>query len=172
MTEYKNWEMSQLTDNKIKFDEAREAIAKLTRLFKELKLEQVGECTFDNLYGNVDKDAKKLETELQNRRRNFKKYLAVYTKRTNHVIPSELQSLESQIAVNEAVVAKKRKAMIDAGIDEAETKKLVPDYDKTKEQEQVDELKHEQKQWDVFRRTGQLEDLPKDAEKYRVELGL
>lgn len=91
-----------------------------------------------------------LEREIGERVAYYKKYHALCSFFTMSDLPDKIQSVKSRINQAQAVIAKKRKTLIDDGVEEQSAIAAYPDYDSTADLERLGELEYQYDAWIGF----------------------
>lgn len=131
------------------------------------KLGRIEEVTaLDTLMLSLGSEIHGLMKEAKQRKDAREPYLSAYVARVLHEIPSEIRQTQQRIKGGCTEVDAKRKRMRDAGVPENELLRIVPDYDRSKEEAVINSLEAELAQWERFNLTGLDADLPTGANEH------
>ena len=112
-----------------------------------------------------------LRGEIEQRKQLATPYARSMVQRTAVEIPDAIKQLSYRVREGEKVVARKRKGLLDAGIENEEAVRLFPNFDATELTSEIAALEAEAAQWKQFQDFGRVEYLPANAEECRARIG-
>lgn len=120
----------------------------------------------DELMPGLGAEMTPLHEEVLRRKKTFKQYSMVYSWRIITEIPTALNAAKNQLKAGCDEVERKRKKMRDAGVPNDELQRIVPDYNRQADLDQIASLEEETLQWKRFVETCLVEDLPPKIDEF------
>lgn len=161
--------MTDLTINQVgaKLYQARDSLEKVTKckkMLSEIAETKDSVAGFDSVIETFKDASEKLAAELAERKALVDRFLKVCID-GNREWTKEASYLRGDATGGQGKIIKKRELLIEAGISEEETLKLLPDFDGSELIAKAEAIEAKRDQWLKFQSTGLQADLPSDAEE-------
>lgn len=152
---------------------SKEAIRILSQCSNMLKSIAPNEAaSLQDMIVSFRAESELLKTEIDARKKASRHYMLAAITRELIEIPRLVRGAKSRITSGDEDVIAKRKKLLDAGIDESEATRVVPDYDSVKDETIIAELEAELAQWVKFMQFQQLKWLPANADECVSKIGV